>query len=99
MQFSNLAVGFCALALAVAPARATVFTGSTGGGQPHSNYQPTLSMNYIVLLNGQYPDSDPNNNAGHFLGDVVLFAGDFAPHGWSFANGQTLAVNTNLALF
>lgn len=29
--------------------------GSTGGGQPHSNMQPFIVMNYIICLMGNYP--------------------------------------------
>lgn len=34
-----------------------------------------------------------------FIGEIILFAGDFAPRGWAFCNGQTLAINQNQALF
>ena len=33
------------------------------------------------------------------LGSIGLFAGNFAPRGWSFCNGQLLAINSNTALF
>lgn len=29
--------------------------GDTGGGQPHSNVQPFLSLNFIIALQGLYP--------------------------------------------
>lgn len=29
--------------------------GSTGGGQPHSNMQPYLALNYIIALQGVFP--------------------------------------------
>lgn len=34
-----------------------------------------------------------------FLGEVKLFAGNVAPQGWAFCQGQTLPINQNLALF
>lgn len=34
-----------------------------------------------------------------FLGQVLLFAGNFAPRGWALCNGQLLAINQNTALF
>lgn len=34
-----------------------------------------------------------------FLGSIVLFAGNFAPRGWAFCNGQILAISQNTALF
>jgi microcystin-dependent protein len=27
----------------------------TGGGQPHENMQPFLTINYMIALTGQYP--------------------------------------------
>lgn len=34
-----------------------------------------------------------------FLGEIRMFAGNFAPVGWAFCNGQTLAISSNTALF
>jgi microcystin-dependent protein len=34
-----------------------------------------------------------------FLGEIRLFAGNFAPRGWAFCNGQTMAISQNQALF
>ena len=34
-----------------------------------------------------------------FLGEVRLFAANFAPQGWAFCNGQILPINSNQALF
>lgn len=34
-----------------------------------------------------------------FIGQVVMFAGNFAPRGWALCQGQLLAINTNTALF
>ena len=34
-----------------------------------------------------------------FIGEVKLFAGNFAPRGWSFCDGQLLAISQNTALF
>jgi microcystin-dependent protein len=33
------------------------------------------------------------------IGEIRLFAGNFAPRGWAFCNGQTIAINQNQALF
>jgi microcystin-dependent protein len=33
-----------------------------------------------------------------FLGEVRLFAGNFAPAGWSFCQGQFIPTNGNFAL-
>jgi microcystin-dependent protein len=34
-----------------------------------------------------------------FLASIVLFAGNFAPRGWAFCNGQILSIAQNTALF
>ena len=37
--------------------------------------------------------------ADPYLGEVRLFAGNFAPNGWAFCDGQTLSIAENTALF
>jgi microcystin-dependent protein len=34
-----------------------------------------------------------------FVGEIKMFAGNFAPRGWAFCDGQLLAVSSNDALF
>lgn len=34
-----------------------------------------------------------------FLASILLFAGNFAPSGWAFCNGQILPISQNQALF
>lgn len=77
-------------------------TGNTGGGLPLNNDQPSLALNYLIALQGIFPS--PNSNSSPFgddpvLGQIVEFAGNFAPLGWALANGQLLAINQNQALF
>ena len=38
-------------------------------------------------------------SADPFLGEIVMFAGNFAPRGWAFCDGQLLAISNNQALF
>ena len=33
------------------------------------------------------------------IGQTILFAGNFAPRGWAFCDGQLLAISSNTALF
>lgn len=65
-------------------------TSSVGANQPHSNVQPTLGLNYIVRTR-------PTDNEN--LGDIKLFGGNFAPGGWSFADGSLLSTATNPLLY
>jgi microcystin-dependent protein len=34
-----------------------------------------------------------------FIGEIILFAGNFAPRGWAFCQGQILSIAQNTALF
>ena len=34
-----------------------------------------------------------------FIGEIRIFAGNFAPRGWQFCQGQLLAIAQNSALF
>lgn len=34
-----------------------------------------------------------------FIGEITMFAGNFAPRGWAFCNGQLLPIAQNTALF
>lgn len=34
-----------------------------------------------------------------FIGEIKMFAGNFAPRGWAFCDGQLLAIASNSALF
>jgi microcystin-dependent protein len=34
-----------------------------------------------------------------FIGEISMFAGNFAPRGWAFCDGQLLAISSNTALF
>ena len=40
-----------------------------------------------------------SNSMEPFIGQIMQFAGDFAPRGWALCNGQLLAINDNQALF
>lgn len=33
------------------------------------------------------------------IGQIILFAGNYAPRGWAFCQGQTLSISSNAALF
>jgi microcystin-dependent protein len=73
----------------------------TGSDTPVQNDQPSLALNYIIATNGAFSTQD----AGGFtsseptIGQVSLFAGNFAPSGWALCQGQVLPITTNTALF
>jgi microcystin-dependent protein len=74
-------------------------TGITGGGQPVNNIQPSLTLHYIIATNGTFPLHDTDNPTEPMIGQVSLFAGNFAPSGWAFADGQIMSIAQNTALF
>lgn len=51
------------------------------------------TTNVILLKKQTYFIMDP------LLGEIKLFAGDFAPRGWLFCDGQLLSIASNSALF
>lgn len=74
-------------------------TGATGGGQSFSNMQPSQALNQLIVLQGLYPPQTGPGGIERYLGTVRMFAGDFAPRGTAFAEGQLLSINQNQALF
>ncbi|WP_417746389.1 tail fiber protein [Rosistilla oblonga] len=77
-------------------------TGSSGEGNAFDNRQEGLGLNYIIALNGVFPDEGGavvDSDDVPYIGEIKLFAGNFAPEGYAFANGQLLAISSNTALF
>jgi microcystin-dependent protein len=77
-------------------------TMNAGGGAPVNNDQPSLALHYLIALSGIYPSREGSGSFDELmptLGQITEFAGDFAPSGWAFAEGQLLPINQNQALF
>jgi len=70
----------------------------TGGNTPFDNYQPSLAMSYFISTEGIYPSQD-GGSGRTMIGEVALFAGNFAPGNWLAANGQLLSVTDYDTLF
>ena len=49
----------------------------------------------VALLSGATVAGAQNN----YLGEIKMFAGNFAPTGWALCNGQILQISQNAALF
>ena len=88
----------------------TLRTGDTGGSQPHPNMQPSLTLNYIIALEGTFPPrsktpGDPDGedsldkDCDPYIGEICLFGGNFAPCDWAFCDGQLLSISQYSALF
>lgn len=53
----------------------------------------------LILLLIFISTQQTNAQQTGFLGEVKMFAGNFAPRGWAFCEGQLLAISSNTALF
>ncbi len=58
--------------------------------------QPFQAVNYIIALEGTFPSRSSINP---FIGEIIMFAGNFAPRGWALCDGQLLPVAQHTALF
>jgi microcystin-dependent protein len=59
-----------------------------------------LALNYIICTSGIFVGPNTSSNIDFaWIGEVKLFAGNYAPPGWAFCNGQTLNIADNTALF
>ena len=65
-------------------------------GDPLKNGHPNLESD---LPNQTKPNYTGSRGADAFIGQMKIFAGNFAPRGWAFCNGQTLLIRENQALF
>lgn len=60
------------------------------------NMQPYAAINYVIALEGIYPS---RNALEPFIGEIYMFAGNFAPRGYALCDGQLLSIAQNTALF
>lgn len=65
-----------------------------GGGQPFVNSEPYLYMTYLIATNGTTPSAsaDTTTIATAMTGEIVAFAGYYAPQGFVKCQGQLLAI-------
>ncbi|MGZ0171721.1 MAG: tail fiber protein, partial [Planctomycetales bacterium] len=77
----------------------TTPSGTTGTGQPVTNMQPSLAVNYTIATQGIFPGSIGDDTAPA-LATVRMFAGATNnPAGQSTTNGQFLLISSHTALF
>ena len=74
-------------------------TGTNGGGQPRNNIKPSLALTYMIVLTGIYPIQGGTSIFEPFLGQIMLFAGDYAPNGTALVAGQNLTINQEQAMY
>jgi microcystin-dependent protein len=71
-----------------------------GLGVPLDNHQPSLAVTYVIALTGVFPPENgyvPDSEA--FVGEVVAFAGNYAPAGYHLCDGALLNIGDYPALF
>ncbi len=70
-----------------------------GAGASFSNQSAGLALDYIICVNGVFPSRSSPLGDESYLGEVRAYAGTQVPTGWMLAQGQTLAITSNVALF
>lgn len=68
-------------------------------GVPFGKTPPCLPLTYVILTQGIYPAADGREFGAHFTGQVVGFAGNYAPGGYKVADGSLLPIQENSELF
>ena len=58
-------------------------------------------IGFYIALNGVFPSNGGSDNTTGqpYVGQLMMFAGNFAPGGWALCNGALLNISTNTALF
>lgn len=72
---------------------------STGHNVPHENMMPTMALNYCICTNGIDPRREEEEEEP-LIGEIKIFANDFAPVGFMKCNGSSMYINDDTrALF
>jgi len=75
-------------------------TDPTGGSQPVDNMQPSLGINFLIRLQGaSVGTQSAYDPAAAYIGEIIMFGGNFAPAGWAMCEGQLLLISQNTALY
>ncbi len=75
-------------------------TTNTGGNFITRTGFGGLGLNYIICVSGLFPSrSGLGSEISAMIGEVKLFAGNFAPDGWAFCDGSLLSISSNTPLF
>jgi microcystin-dependent protein len=68
-------------------------------GQPFTNIQPSLALTEVTPFTGVFPSAGSGPASRDMLGFIYDFAGNYAPLGSRYANGQALPIAQNPAEF
>src|SRR6516162_5002453 len=70
-----------------------------GTSQAFSNYQPSLPVTYMICVAGTFPSQSGGGAVQDMIGEVMPFAGNFAPTDYMPADGRLLSPTEFPALF
>ncbi|WP_366855650.1 tail fiber protein [Brevundimonas sp.] len=72
-----------------------------GSGGAIDNRAPGLALNYLIALQGVFPSQEDGSapEDAHYLGEIIVFAGNTVPNGYARCEGQLLQISQNTALF
>jgi MYXO-CTERM domain-containing protein len=56
-------------------------------------------LNYLIATQGVFPSREGGAPSETLVGEIRLFAGNFAPGGFEFADGRLINIAQNTALF
>jgi microcystin-dependent protein len=74
-------------------------TGQACSGLGFDNMQPSLALQYCIAIQGVYPTSGGMSDFVGYLGEIVIFTGNFVPAGYVRCDGRALPVTGNEALY
>lgn len=70
----------------------------TGENLPHENMMPSMALNYCICTNGIDPRGEEEDEP--FVGEIKIFANNFAPLGFMQCHGSQMSINDyNYPLF
>lgn len=71
------------------------------GKMPVLHFKPLFFMKktflFLLLVMGMYQNAQAQTTA--YLGEIRMFAGNYAPQGWAFCDGKLLTVTQHTALY
>ena len=78
--------------------------GATGGGQPYSNLKPTLTLRYLLCMQGAWPGQSDGtlwqtDRSVPMVGEIRAVAFSDTPNGFAECTGQIVPISQNTALF
>jgi microcystin-dependent protein len=74
-------------------------TSSGGIFAPVDNLQDTLTTTYAIRTEGIFPNSGGGSAVLNLIGEIIQFAGNFAPGGYLECNGQLVSILEYETLF